>query len=72
MTNEQRTHKQAAKDSKTLGPRYVVYVFDQGYDVYDGEQARMWVKLINIEALYVGGVQVADAAVAKQLAGMAA
>ena len=58
MTNEQRAHKQAAKASKTEGQQFVVYVFDQGYDVYSADQARMYAPLILIEAAYVGGVKV--------------
>lgn len=57
---EKQAHKQAAKDSKTLGARYVVWVFDQGRDIFDAEQARRYAPLIHIEAAYVGGVQVAQ------------
>ena len=60
MTNEQRTHKQAAKASKTEGSQFVVYVFDQGYDVYDADQARIYAPLIVVEACYIGGVQVSQ------------
>lgn len=65
--NQQLANKQAAKSSKTDGAQYVVYVFDQGYDVYDREQARRYAPLIVIEALYVDGVKCADAEVASRL-----
>lgn len=58
--NEQQARKQAAKASKTHGPQFVVWVFDQGRDVFDGEQARRYGPLIQIEAAYVGGVEVAQ------------
>jgi hypothetical protein len=67
MTNEQRTHKQAAKASKTEGARYVVYVFDQGYEVWNREQCRMYAPLVIVEALYVDGVKVAGSDIASQL-----
>jgi hypothetical protein len=34
----------------------VVYVYDQGQDVYTDEQVRIYAPLILIEALYVNGV----------------
>ena len=58
--NEKQAHKQAASDSKTKGAQYVVWVFDQGRDVYTSEQARIYAPLISVEAVYVGGVQVAQ------------
>lgn len=58
--NTKQAHKQAAKDSKDGAARYVVYVFDEGTDVYDAEQARMYAPLINIEATYLNGVQIAS------------
>lgn len=68
--NDKQAHKQAAAESKTRGARYVVYVFDQGYDVFNSEQARRYAPLVNIEALYVDGVKCADASVASQVAGL--
>lgn len=59
--NAKQAHKQAAAESKTEGARYVVYVFDQGQDVYSAEQCRMWQALILVEACYIAGVKVADA-----------
>lgn len=53
-----KLHKEAAKLSKTGGVRFVVYVFDEGGDVYTAEQARMYAPLIQIEAAYLDGVQV--------------
>lgn len=61
--NEKQAHKQAAKASKTEGAQFVVYVFDQGQDVYDAEQCRRYAPLIAVEACYVAGVQVAAAEV---------
>lgn len=60
MNNEQRAHKQAAKASKTDGVHFVVYVFDQGYDVFNAAQAKTYGPLIIIEATYVGGIQVSQ------------
>ena len=62
MNNEQRAHKQAAEASKNFadGVHFVVYVFDQGYDVFTAAQAQTYGPLIHIEATYVGGVQVSQ------------
>lgn len=57
---EAQARKQAAKASKTQGPQFVVWVFDQGREVFNGEQARRYAPLIQIEAGYVGGVEVAQ------------
>lgn len=57
--NEAQANKQAARQSKTQGARYVVYVPDQGRDIYSAEQARRYVSLIFIEAVYLDGVKVA-------------
>lgn len=65
--NTTQAHEQAAKASKTGGAQYVVYVFDQGQDVFTREQCRIYGPLVLIEALYVGGVKVADSAIATQL-----
>lgn len=51
-------HKQAAKSSKTNGAQFVVWVFDEGRDVYDAEQTRRYGPLLQIEAAYVAGVRV--------------
>ncbi len=59
MTKEQRAHKQAAKASKTEGAQFVVYVFDEGYNVYTAAQALMYMQMVNIEACYVSGQKVA-------------
>ena len=53
--NEKQAHKQAAKQSKGGNVAVVVYVFDEGYNVYAQEQAAKWAKLINIEATYQNG-----------------
>lgn len=63
MTSQQ-AHKQAACESKTQGARFVVYVPDEGTDVYSAEQCKLWQALIFIEATYVAGVQVATNEVA--------
>ena len=62
MTSQQ-AHKQAAKQSKTAGAQYVVYVFDQGTDIYNAEQCRRYAPLIQIDACYIDGVLVADSGV---------
>ncbi len=66
--NSKQAHKEAAKVSKTEGPRYVVYVFDEGQAVYTGQQVRIYASLIMIEALYVDGACVATAEAAKAVA----
>jgi hypothetical protein len=58
--NTKQAHKQAAKDSKDGAARYVVYVFDEGSDVYNADQARTYAPLIIIEAAYLNGVQIAS------------
>jgi hypothetical protein len=68
--NTKQAHTQAAATSKTQGARYVVYVFDQGQDVYTGEQVRIYAPLILIEALYVDGVCVATAEAAQRVANL--
>jgi hypothetical protein len=56
--NEKQAAKQAALASKTQGTQYVVWVFDEGRNVYDAEQAKRYAPLIHIEAVYVAGVKV--------------
>lgn len=58
--NAKQAEKQAAKLSKTEGAHYVVWVFDQGREVFNREQARRYAPLVHIEATYVGGVKVAQ------------
>ena len=58
--NAAQAHKQAAKSSKTEGAQFVVYVFDEGQNVYNAEQCRMYAPLVMVEACYVAGVQVAS------------
>lgn len=60
--NSQQAHKQAVKQSKTEGAQCVVYIFDEGYSVFDVKQAEMYAALVLVEALYVDGVCVATAA----------
>ena len=66
--NSKQAHKEAAKVSKNDGPRYVIYVFDEGQAVYTGHQVRVYAPLILIEALYVDGVCVATAEAAQRVA----
>jgi hypothetical protein len=56
--DKQQAAKIAAKKSNFEGPQYVVWVFDQGRDVFNGEQARRYAPLIHIEAVYIGGVDI--------------
>ena len=58
--NDKQAAKQAIKQSKDEGQAFVVWVFDQGRDVFSAEQARIYAPLINIEAAYVNGVQIAQ------------
>lgn len=58
--SEAQAKKQAARQSKTQGAQYVVWVFDQGREIFDAEQARRYGPLIQIEAVFVGGVEVAQ------------
>jgi hypothetical protein len=68
--NAAQANKQAARESKTQGARYVVWVFDQGRDVYSREQVRTYSQFLSIESLWVDGVKVADSAIATQIAGV--
>jgi hypothetical protein len=58
MNGEQQTHKEARKASEKQGAQFVVYVFDDGYYVYETDQVRRWGSLISIEACYMEGRQV--------------
>lgn len=58
MTNTERAHKQAAKQSKTQGAHYVVYVNDEGTQCMNAEQMRVYAPLIHLEATYINGVKV--------------
>lgn len=58
--NEKQAAKVAAKKSKTEGTQYVVWVFDQGRDVYDREQTLTYQPFLQIEAIYADGVQIAS------------
>lgn len=57
MTSSQAL-KQAKAASKAGGTAYVVFVPDEGRDVYDAEQMRVYAPLVFVEAAFVGGVQV--------------
>lgn len=54
---EAQAHKQAASASKTEGLQFVVYVFDEGNDVYSAAQALMYQQLVILEAAYLDGVK---------------
>lgn len=58
MTNEQRAHKKAANESKTGEVRFVVYVFDEGYQVVNSAQQKTWGAFTFLEATYISGVKV--------------
>lgn len=66
--NTKQAQTQAAKESKTLGARYVVWVFDQGRDVYNREQVKTYGPFLQIESLFVDGVKIADAEIATRVA----
>jgi hypothetical protein len=53
-----QAEKQAAKASKTEGTQYVVWIFDQGREVFNAEQAKRYGPLVHVEAVFVGGVKV--------------
>jgi len=50
--------KRAARESKAQGTRYVVWVPDQGRDVYGPEQMKRYEALVFVEAVFLGGVQI--------------
>lgn len=56
--NAKQATKEASKLSKDGSIRFVVWVFDQGREIFDAEQARIYQKFIQIEAAYLGGVQI--------------
>ena len=60
MTAEQGAHIAAASQSMTGGSAFVVYVPDQGYEVFNREQATMYSPLVFIEATYVNGKMIAS------------
>lgn len=49
--------KQAMRQSKG-GQAFVVWVHDEGRDVYTAEQIGIYAPLVQIEAAYLNGVQV--------------
>lgn len=57
-------HKQAAKESQSGGVRYVVYVPDEGGQVFDAQQVKAYGSLVFVEAVYIAGSKVADSVVA--------
>ena len=61
---------QAAKDSKTGGARYVVWVFDQGREVYNREQVKRYSAFLQVESLFIDGVKIADAEIATRIAAL--
>lgn len=63
MTGQQ-AQRQAARASKMEGPRLVVREFDQGRDTFGAEQMRCCALPVEVEAVFMGGVQVAAEAVA--------
>jgi hypothetical protein len=62
--NAAQANKQAAKASKTDGAQYVVWVFDQGRDIFNADQARRYGPLVQVEAVFIGGAQVASEGIA--------
>lgn len=57
--NAKQAAKDAAKQSKDGAVRFVVWVFDQGRDVYNADQAKRYAACIDVEAAYLNGVQIA-------------
>lgn len=55
----EQAKKQAAKDSKDGSARFIVWVFDQGREIFDAEQMRIYQKFVQIEATFLGGVMIA-------------
>jgi hypothetical protein len=60
--NANQATKEAAKQSKDGSVRFVVWVYDQGREICDAEQVRIYAKFMQIEAVYLGGVQIAHEA----------
>lgn len=61
---EQQAKKQAARKSNTEGPQYVVWVFDQGRDIFDADQMRRHAPLVHVEHVFIGGVDIPQEVVA--------
>lgn len=57
-SSEKQAHRQAARLSKTEGTQHVVWVFDQGRDVFNSDQMRRYAPLVQVEATYMAGVQI--------------
>lgn len=60
MTNQQ-AHQHAATRSLTGAAAYVVHVYDEGIDtaVYSAEQVRLYAPMVEIQAVYLNGLQIA-------------
>jgi hypothetical protein len=52
-------HQKAAAASKDGNTRFVVYVPDQGADVFTKEQMRIWAGFVFAEAAYLNGALIA-------------
>lgn len=64
--NQATAEKIAAKQSKTDGAQFVVWVFDDGRYVYNREQCRRYAPLVHVEAAFVAGVRIDTAAALAQ------
>lgn len=56
MTN----HQAAAKASKSGSTFFVVYVPDEGQQVFSAEQMKTWAPLVFVEAAYLNGQRIAQ------------
>lgn len=53
-------HKAAAEASKTGKSMFVVYVPDEGEQVFDTQQMIIWSRFVVLEAAYLNGQRIAD------------
>lgn len=61
---EAQALKQACRKSHTEGPQYVVWVFDQGRDIFNADQMRTYAPLVHVEHVCIGGVDIPQEVVA--------
>lgn len=59
MTNT-KLEKLASKQSRTNGVQYVVYVPDEGGDVYNADQLDIYRGLVFVESIFVDGMKISD------------
>ncbi len=60
MWSEKQAHERARAMSEGLATHHVVYIPDEGYDVFSEQQLGMYCSLVFVEATYHDGRLVAE------------